>query len=321
LIRGRPGPGSGMSRAAEHEGPKGVRGRGDAAAALREILAQEGTVPVPGAFSPAVAMLAADAGFRALYFSGGAFSGLMGLPDLGVITLTEVVQAVGQITSKVALPLIVDVDTGFGEAVNLRRTVEELERVDAAAIQLEDQVVPKRCGHLDGKQLVSSEEMVKKLIAAREASEHELVIVGRTDAAGVEGLDAAIERARLYLRAGADVIFPEALTSVGDFEEFARKVDAPLLANMTEFGKTGYMTVSEFAALGYKIVIFPVTAFRVMMKSIQDAFAALSRDGTQRGFLDRMMTRDEFYGLIDYRAYEKLDSETAKKAEALLDSN
>jgi methylisocitrate lyase len=291
----------------------------DGAKTLRRLISKDGCTPVPGVFSPAVAILAAKAGFEAIYFSGAAFSGLLGLPDLGITTLTEVTGAVRQITARVRLPLIVDVDTGFGEAVNVGRTVAEMERVDAAAIQVEDQVMPKRCGHLDGKQLVSGEEMMKKIIAAKEASTRGLVIVARTDAASVEGIDAAVERARLYVKAGADVIFPEALRSVSEFREFARKVQAPLLANMTEFGKTDYIPVSEFEKLGYKLVLFPVTTFRVMMKSVQAALGELAARGTQKGLLRKMMDRSELYDLIGYRAYEAVDDRTARKARKLLD--
>ena len=268
-----------------------------------------------------MALLAAKVGFKGLYFSGAAFSGLLGLPDLGVTTLTEVADAVSQITSRVDLPMIVDVDTGFGEAVNMGRTVDTMERVGAAAIQVEDQVMPKRCGHLDGKQLVSEEEMSKKLVAAREASTLGLVIVARTDAASVDGIDAAVERARLYVRAGADVIFPEALRNDAEFREFARKVDAPLLANMTEFGKTEYIPVSEFEKIGYKFVIFPVTAFRVMMKSVQEALGELALKGTQKALLKKMMDRGEFYDLIGYSEYESADRKTVRKAKKLLDTN
>ncbi|MDA4113669.1 MAG: methylisocitrate lyase [Thaumarchaeota archaeon] len=293
----------------------------DPSARLRDLISSDGCTAVPGVFSPAVALLAEKAGFRALYFSGGAFSGLLGLPDLGVTTLTEVATAVTQISSRVRLPMIVDVDTGFGEAVNMGRTVVEMERAGAAAIQVEDQVMPKRCGHLEGKQLVSEEEMVKKLIAAREASAKGLVIVARTDAASIEGIDSAVERARLYVRAGADVIFPEALRNVSEFREFAGKVRIPLLANMTEFGKTDYIPVSEFEKLGYKLVIFPVTTFRVMMKSVQDALGELAATGTQKGLLKEMLHRDEFYDLIGYRTYEAVDGETARKAKKILDTN
>jgi len=289
--------------------------------ALRSILSERKTIAVPGVFSPSVALLARDAGFRALYFSGAAFSGLLGLPDLGVVTLTEVTQAVGQITSRVDLPLIVDIDTGFGEVVNLARAIHELERVNAAAVQIEDQVMPKRCGHLGGKELIDASEMVKKITAAKVASANDFVVVARTDAASVEGIDSALERAKLYARAGADVIFPEALGTRSEFREFARKIDAPLLANMTEFGKTDCIALSEFSAMGYRIVIFPVTSFRVMMGAVRAALAELARSGTQKRLLKEMMTRAEFYELIDYTGYEKLDASVTRKAARSLDTN
>jgi len=294
---------------------------GDAPARLRKLIHRDGCTAIPGVFSPAVALLAEKAGFKGLYFSGAAFSGLLGLPDLGVTTLTEVADAVSQITSRVDLPMIVDVDTGFGEAVNMGRTVVVMERANAAAVQVEDQVMPKRCGHLDGKQLVSEEEMSKRLIAAKEASTRGLVVVARTDAASVEGFDAAVERARLYARAGADVIFPEALRNRDEFREFAKKVETPLLANMTEFGKTEYIPVREFEKLGYKLVIFPVTTFRVMMKSVQEALGELAARGTQKGLLKKMMDRREFYDLIGYSDYEAADGRTVRKAKKLLDTN
>ena len=240
---------------------------------------------------------------------------------MGLTTLTEVASAAAQITARVSLPLIVDIDTGFGEALNVARTIFEMERADVAGVQIEDQVMPKKCGHLDGKQLVSTEEMVKKLIAAREASQSGIVIVGRTDAAAVEGIDSAIERARQYMRAGANMIFPEALKDKAEFREFARKVDAPLFANMTEFGKTEYISVKQFEQLGYRIVIFPVTTFRVMMKAVQRSLNELALKGTQKGFIDEMMERKEFYDLIGYRGYEKSDGAVASKARKLLDTN
>jgi methylisocitrate lyase len=288
---------------------------------LQALISREGCTAVPGVFSPSVALLAKRAGFRALYLSGAAYSGMLGLPDLGLTTLTEVASAAAQITARVSLPLIVDIDTGFGEALNVARTIFEMERADVAGVQIEDQVMPKKCGHLDGKQLVSTEEMVKKLIAAREASQSGIVIVGRTDAAAVEGIDSAIERAKQYVRAGADMIFPEALKDKAEFREFARKVDAPLFANMTEFGKTEYISVKQFEQLGYRIVIFPVTTFRVMMKAVQRSLNELALKGTQKGFIDEMMERKEFYDLIGYRGYEKSDGAVASKARKLLDTN
>jgi methylisocitrate lyase len=300
--------------------PPARRPEADPGARLRKLLSGKKTVATPGVFNAAVALLAEDAGFECLYFSGAAFANSMGLPDLGVTTLSEVGEATRRITAAVpSLPLIVDVDTGFGEAVNVARTVREMERAGAAAIQFEDQVMPKRCGHLDGKEVVEPAEMAKKVIAAKAAAKTGLVIVARTDAAETEGLDGAVERAKLYQRAGADVIFPEALKSPGEFAEFAKRVKGPLLANMTEFGKTPYLTISDFSSLGegYKLVIFPVTAFRVAMKAMRDAFRELSKSGTQRGLLEKMMTRDEFYELTDYRALERSDRATARKASKL----
>lgn len=294
--------------------------RQDPGGKLGRLIAGPGTLAVPGVFNPAVALLAEKAGFRSLYFSGAAFANSMGLPDLGVTTLQEVAEAAGRIAEAVpSLPLIVDVDTGFGETVNVARTVREMERAGAAAIQIEDQAMPKRCGHLSGKELVEPEEMAKKVIAAKRAAKTGLLVIARTDAEEEEGLDGAVARARLYQRAGADIIFPEALRSKEDFAEFAKKVKGTLLANMTEFGKTPYISVSEFSKLGdgYKLVIFPVTTFRAAMNSARDALDALSKTGTQKGIVDRLMTRDEFNELIDYRSLEAADRETARKASGL----
>jgi len=304
--------------------PAAKRTPEDPGARLRKLLSGKKTIAAPGVFNPAVALLAEEAGFECLYFSGAAFANSMGLPDLGVTTLTEVAEASGRIAAAVpSLPLIVDVDTGFGEAVNVARTVREMEKAGAAGIQIEDQVMPKRCGHLDGKEVVEPAEMAKKIIAAKAAAKTGLVIIARTDAAETEGIDGAIERARFYQRAGADVIFPEALKSGEEFAEFAKKVKGPLLANMTEFGKTPYLSLSEFSRLGegYKLVIFPVTAFRVAMRAMRDALKELSKFGTQRGLLDRMMTRDEFYELTDYRSVESEDRTIDRKASHLLDNH
>jgi methylisocitrate lyase len=277
----------------------------------------KGIVIAPGVFSPSVAKLAEKAGFKALYFSGAGFSNLLALPDLGITTLSEVARAARQITSQVGLPLIVDADTGFGEALNVARTVKEMKAAGAAAIHIEDQVLPKRCGHLEGKELADVDEMVKKLISAKEAAERGLIIIARTDARTVEGLDAAIERGRVYSRAGADMIFPEALESPGEFKEFRRKVSLPLMANMTEFGKTPYMSAKEFDELGYEVVIFPVTAFRAMMKTVQETFARLKAEGTQKGMLRSLMTRKELYDLIDYYRYEEADGRALRAAKRI----
>jgi len=287
------------------------------AEALRKLIGGQKIVVAPGVFSPAVARLAERAGFKALYFSGAGYSNLLALPDLGITTLTEVARAAREVTSQVSVPLIVDADTGFGEALNVARTVKEMKAADAAAIHIEDQVLPKRCGHLEGKELVDTDEMVKKLISAKDAAGRDLLVIARTDARTVEGLDAAIERAITYSKAGADIIFPEALESREEFKEFRRKITLPMMANMTEFGKTPYMTADEFDELGYDIVIFPVTAFRAMMKAVEDTFRRLKSEGTQKGMLKSMMTRKEFYDLIDYYRYEEADVRALKAARNL----
>ena len=286
---------------------------GTQADVLRKLIGKK-TLVAPGVFSPSVAKLAEKAGFKALYFSGAGFSNLLALPDLGMTTLTEVAGAARQVTARVAVPLIVDADTGFGEALNVARTVEEMKAARVAAIHIEDQVLPKRCGQLEGKELVEVDEMVKKLVSAKEAAGRDLLIIARTDARTVEGLDAAIDRATVYSKAGAEMIFPEALESPEEFMEFRRKVSLPLMANMTEFGRTPYMTVREFEDIGYDVVIFPVTAFRAMMKSVEGTFARLKSEGTQKGMLGSLMTRKEFYDLIDYYRYEKADKTALTEA-------
>ncbi|MFP3309896.1 MAG: methylisocitrate lyase [Acidilobus sp.] len=285
---------------------------------LRELTKGPGITVVPGVFDPASALLAESVGFKAIYLSGAALTGSLAMPDLSIITFSEVLDATRRIMEVVDLPVIVDTDTGFGEAINVYRTVKELEEAGAAAVQIEDQVLPKKCGHLAGKHVVPPDEMVKKIITATEARRHDMVIVARTDAREVEGLDAAVERAQMYVEAGADVIFPEALHDLDEFKEFARKVKAPLLANMTEFGKTPYITAKEFEEAGYRFVIFPVTTFRAAMKAMKDVLLELREKGTQKYVLDRLMSRQEFYDLIGYYEYEKRDSEVAEKAEALV---
>ena len=285
--------------------------------ALGKMLEGEGIVVAPGVFSPSVAKVAEKVGFKALYFSGAGFSNLLALPDLGMTTLTEVATATRQITSQVSVPLVVDGDTGFGEALNVARTVEELEAAGAAAMHIEDQMLPKRCGHLDGKDLVDVDEMVKKLVTAKEAARGRLLVIARTDARSVEGVDSAIQRARAYSKAGADVIFPEALESREEFVEFRKKIRLPLMANMTEFGKTPYLTAEEFGGMGYNMVIFPVTAFRASMKAAQDALNHLRLKGTQKGILDSLMSRQEFYDLIDYYRYEEADKKALDEAKRL----
>lgn len=289
----------------------------EAADALRKLLAGKETVIAPGVFSPAVAKLAEKVGFKALYFSGAGFSNLMALPDLGVTTLTEVSRAAREVTSQITVPLIVDADTGFGEALNVARTVIEMKSAGAAAIHIEDQVLPKRCGHLEGKELVDPDEMVKKLVTAKGEAGRDLVLIARTDARSVEGLDSAITRSRLYVKAGAEVVFPEALQTREEFAEFRRKIERPLMANMTEFGKTPFISATEFEKLGYNLVIFPVTVFRATMKAARDTLVQLKREGTQKKMLDSLMSRNEFYDLIDYYKYEKADKRALEQAKRL----
>jgi methylisocitrate lyase len=280
---------------------------------LRELM-QAGTVVAPGAFNAVTAMAAERIGFEAVYISGaGLADGVAGFPDIGLLTLTEVVQQARYIADAVAIPAICDADTGFGEVVNVRRTVREFEQAGIAGIHLEDQESPKRCGHLAGKRLIPPEEMARKIAAAADARrDPDFLLIARTDSRSIYGLEDAIARAQLYLRAGADVIFPESLESAEEFARFAQEVGAThasplLLANMTEFGRTPLLTVDEFAAMGYRLVIFPMTVFRVMMRAVIDALTELKRSGTQRDLLCRMQTRLELYELLRYAEYERLD--------------
>jgi methylisocitrate lyase len=268
-------------------------------------------IQVPGAPSALVARMIEDAGFDAVYLSGATLSAnVLAMPDVGLFTLTELTQQVDYMTSRVAIPVIVDADTGFGDTINVARTIADLERAGAAAIQLEDQVLPKRCGHLSGKALVTTDEMCAKLRAAADArADESTVIIGRTDSRAVDGFDAAVERARRYLDAGADWIFPEALNTAEEFRAFATAIDAPLVANMTEFGKSPLLGFNELADMGYRVVLYPVTLLRVSMKAVETALAILAADGSQRELLDLMQTRQELYDLLDYDTYEARDRE------------
>ena len=279
---------------------------------LRELLASdEGILQIPGSHDAMAALLAKEQGFSTLYLSGAAFSASLGLPDLGLITLTELAMRTREITRATGLPLLVDIDTGFGSVLNVTRTVQELVDAGAAAIQMEDQELPKKCGHLNGKKLVSTEDMVQKILAARKASP-DIVIVARTDAKSVEGMDAAIERAKAYMKAGADAIFPEALQTEEEFKRFAKEVDAPLLANMTEFGQTPYFTAKQFEEWGYKMVIYPVTSLRIASKAIQDVYQLIKETGSQKEAVEKMQTRKELYETIKYFDYEDLDNTISK---------
>ncbi len=273
------------------------------AARLRALL-RDHTVVLPGAFSALTARAIERAGFEAGYLSGGALANsLLGVPDVGLTTLSEAAWHAARCAAVTTIPLISDADTGFGGPENAARTVVEFERAGLAGLHLEDQEFPKRCGHLAGKRLVPESEFCEKLAAAVAARrDPDFLIIARTDACGVTSYDDAVARAHAYRRAGADAIFPEALTSREEFARFARDVPGPLLANMTEFGRTPYLTVDEFAALGYRMVIFPVTLQRVAMRAVCDALTELRQQGTQQGLLDRMQTRQELYELLGYEA-------------------
>jgi methylisocitrate lyase len=236
--------------------------------------------------------------------------GVLAMPDVGLFTLTELAQQVAYLTARVGLPVIVDADTGFGDTSNIERTVAELERAGAAAIQLEDQQLPKRCGQLSGKSLVSAEAMCAKLRAASAArTDDSTVIIARTDARGVEGFEAAVDRAHQYVDAGADWIFPEALADRQEFQAFASAISVPLVANMTEFGKSPMLDFDDLSAMGYRVVLYPVTLLRVAMKAIESSLTILAADGTQRELLDLMQTRQELYDLLEYDSYEERDRE------------
>ncbi|MEX3505141.1 methylisocitrate lyase [Corynebacterium sp. LK2510] len=277
--------------------------------ALRDSLAAETITKLPGAFSPLVARLIEDIGaFEGVYVSGAVVANDLGLPDIGLTTLTEVAARARQIARVTDLPVLVDADTGFGEPMSAARTVSEFEAAGVAALHLEDQVNPKRCGHLDGKKVVPRELMLRRITAAvRERSDDAFVICARTDAAGIEGIDAAIERAKAYTDAGADLIFTEALYSVEDFAAFRAAVDVPLLANMTEFGKTDLLSAQTLQDLGYNAVIWPVTTFRTAMGQTEDLLRDLARTGTQEAWLDRMQHRSRLYELVRYGEYNQFD--------------
>ncbi len=231
----------------------------------------------------------------------------MGLPDLGVITVDEVCFFIRQVARASGLPVLVDGDTGYGEALNVMHMVRTFEDAGAGAVHIEDQLLPKKCGHLNDKKLADAHDMAAKVAAARKARRH-LYIIARTDAAASEGMDGAVARAKLYIEAGADAIFPEALTSAEMFREFARRVEAPLLANMTEFGRTPFFTAAEFEAMGYRMVIWPVSSLRVANKAQDELYAAIRRDGGAHNMIDRMQTRAELYATIGYSDYEALDA-------------
>jgi methylisocitrate lyase len=270
-------------------------------ARLRELIAK-GCIMMPGVPNAAIARQVERAGFDAVYISGaGMANATAGVPDIGLLGLIEVARLAGYIASAVAIPAIVDADTGFGGAENVARTIRELEQAGLAGCHIEDQEFPKRCGHLAGKELVETDEMVGKIKAAVKARRDEdFMIIARTDSRAVEDFDNTVKRARSYVEAGADAIFPEALLNADEFKAFAREVKAPLLANMTEFGKSPLLPFKELADFGYRIVIFPMSTFRVSMKASEEFLRDLKRHGTQSDWINRMQTRKELYQLLDY---------------------
>lgn len=275
---------------------------------FRALLNRPEILRLPGAHNGMAALQAKAAGFDGLYLSGAAMTASMGLPDLGVITVDEVAFFVRQIVRASSLPLLVDGDTGYGEALNVMHMVRTFEEAGAGAVHLEDQLLPKKCGHLNDKKLADARDMAAKVAAAAKAR-RDLVIIARTDAAASEGLDGAVARAKLYMEAGADAIFPEALNTEEMFRAFAKRMPGvPLLANMTEFGKTPFYTASEFQDMGYRMVIWPVSSLRVANKAQQDLYAAIARDGGTHKMVDRMQTRAELYNTIGLHDYEALDA-------------
>lgn len=282
------------------EEPAGIR--------FRKLLERPQILQMPGAHLGIAALLAKKQGFEALYMSGAAMSATMGLPDLGMITVDDVAWHIRQVVRASALPVLVDGDTGYGEALNVMHMVRCFEEAGAGAVHLEDQLLPKKCGHLNDKKLAPADEMCAKVAAARKARRH-LTIIARTDAVASEGMDAAVDRAKRYLEAGADAIFPEALNTAEMFREFARRMPGvKLLANMTEFGRTPFFTAEEFQAMGYAMVIWPVSHLRVAAKAMEELYAAIARDGGTHKQVDRMQTRAQLYETIGYHTYEALDA-------------
>ncbi|KWV61059.1 methylisocitrate lyase [Bradyrhizobium macuxiense] len=276
---------------------------------FRAMLREPGILRLPGAHNGMAALQAKAAGFKGLYLSGAAMTASMGLPDLGVITVDEVAFFVRQIVRAASgLPLLVDGDTGYGEALNVMHMVRVFEEAGAGAVHLEDQLLPKKCGHLNDKRLADAHDMAAKVAAAAKAR-RDLVVIARTDAAASEGLDGAVARAKIYMEAGADAIFPEALNTAEMFRAFAERMPGtPLLANMTEFGRTPFFTAAEFEAMGYAMVIWPVSALRVANKAQQQLYAAIAHDGGTHNMIDRMQTRAELYATIGLADYEALDA-------------
>lgn len=282
---------------------------GDKRKAFRAGLASDKIQRLPGAFSPLVAMAVQRAGFEGVYVSGAVLSADLGLPDIGLTTLTEVASRGQQIARVTDLPTLIDADTGFGEPMSAARTVTVLEDAGVAGAHFEDQVNPKRCGHLDGKAVVPVADMVQRIRAAVSARrDPDFVVCARTDARALEGLDAAIDRAKAYADAGADLVFTEALADEAEFEKFRAAVQVPLLANMTEFGKSELLSAQKLENLGYNVVIYPVTTLRLAMFAVEQGLREIAETGTQEALLDRMQHRSELYGLLQYENYNTFDN-------------
>lgn len=266
------------------------------------------TLQLPGAFNAMVAMLIEQKGFDGVYCSGAVISNSLGLPDIGLTTLTEVSLFTQQIIGRTKLPVIVDADTGFGDIMNVARTVQEFERIGVTALHLEDQISPKRCGHLDGKELISKQQMAHKIRAAADAKmDPNFLIIARTDAKSVEGINAAIDRAKAYIDAGADAIFPEALHNEKEMEIFRKAINVPLLSNMTEFGKTEILSIKQIQNLGYNMVIYPVTTQRLAMKAVENGLECIKKNGSQYDVISKMQTRKRLYEVLEYEKYNNID--------------
>ena len=275
---------------------------------FRKALNSGKLLQFPGAYNPMVAMLIEQTGFEGVYVSGAVMANSLGLPDIGMTTLTEVSQTASAIARVTDLPTIMDIDTGFGETMSVARTIKELTYLGLSGCHIEDQINPKRCGHLDNKELVSTQDMVKKVKAAADAkTDPNFLIIARTDARGPEGLDAAIERAKAYADAGAEMIFPEAMLNESEFEAFRKAIDVPLLANMTEFGKC-LLSKEQLENLGYNLVIYPVTTQRIAMKAVEDGLKTIKTKGTQESLLDNMQTRKRLYEVLHYEDYNAYDA-------------
>ena len=276
---------------------------------LREMLASGRIRQFPGAYTPISAKLIQEKGYDGVYISGAVLANELGFPDIGLSTLGEVAARAGQIARVTDLPAIVDADTGFGEPMNVARTVQELEDAGLAGCHIEDQINPKRCGHLDNKSVVDDQTAIQRIKAAAEARrDPDFLIMARTDLRGVDGLDAAVERMRQLVEAGADAIFPEAMKSLEEFETVRRAVDVPVLANMTEFGKSRLYTKEELAAAGINLIIYPVTLLRASLGAMERVLDTIAADGTQEAAVQQMLTRQRLYELVDYAGYDRFDT-------------